>query len=535
MNPATGDFVFGVAEGFLIEDGEVDHAGPRREPDRPRDRGHERGRRRRRRLRHVGGRLRQGRPGRARGQRLADAPDLAAHGRRHRCLTSSELCAAAVDAATGDEAVEAYAEESRHTEASALRGEIEGLTFAESRGVGRPPDRRRTAGLRVRGRPDRRGGARGGRGARARTPRSPSPTSTTCSPSSAPAEPIARAVPGGPGRRSRPTGRWRWRWTWSGGRSRSTRAPRRSTRPRSATRSRAWRSRPRPACRPSTRGPTPGAWPSPSPWRATRRRPASRSRSGAASTSWAGRRSRTRPCSARCACWAPTKPPTAKVPIVLDQFAAMSFLGVLAGALSAEAVLKQRSLFADDGRPAGRLRAVHARRRRHASRSGRPPRRSTTRACPTGRTELFTRRHAERLPAQHVHGASRTGGGTDPPATRSAAGTRARPAWGHRTSTWRRETCRSRSCSLRAEGGVLIQDVSGVHSGANPISGEFSVGATGLRICRRRAGRAAARDDGRLDAARDARGHHRRRDDLRFFSSVGTPSILIGEMTLAGV
>ena len=34
----------------------------------------------------------------------------------------------------------------------------------------------------------------------------------------------------------------------------------------------------------------------------------------------------------------------------------------------------------------------------------------------------------------------------------------------------------------RAHGGVLIQDVSGVHSGANPISGEFSVGATGLRI-----------------------------------------------------
>ncbi len=29
---------------------------------------------------------------------------------------------------------------------------------------------------------------------------------------------------------------------------------------------------------------------------------------------------------------------------------------------------------------------------------------------------------------------------------------------------------------------MLIQDVSGVHSGANPISGEFSVGATGLRI-----------------------------------------------------
>ena len=34
----------------------------------------------------------------------------------------------------------------------------------------------------------------------------------------------------------------------------------------------------------------------------------------------------------------------------------------------------------------------------------------------------------------------------------------------------------------RADGGVLIRDVTGVHSGANPISGEFSVGATGLRI-----------------------------------------------------
>src|ERR671937_195677 len=47
-----------------------------------------------------------------------------------------DLCRAAVEAAEGEEAVEAYAEESRRTEASALRGEVEGLEFAESRGVG---------------------------------------------------------------------------------------------------------------------------------------------------------------------------------------------------------------------------------------------------------------------------------------------------------------------------------------------------------------------------------------------------------------
>ena len=48
----------------------------------------------------------------------------------------SELVRVAVEAAGEGEAVEAYAEETRQTEASALRGEVEGLQFAESRGLG---------------------------------------------------------------------------------------------------------------------------------------------------------------------------------------------------------------------------------------------------------------------------------------------------------------------------------------------------------------------------------------------------------------
>ena len=47
-----------------------------------------------------------------------------------------DLVRAAVEQAADDEVLEAYAEESRHTEASALRGEVEGLLSAESRGVG---------------------------------------------------------------------------------------------------------------------------------------------------------------------------------------------------------------------------------------------------------------------------------------------------------------------------------------------------------------------------------------------------------------
>jgi len=47
-----------------------------------------------------------------------------------------DLVQAALGAATDGEQVEAYAEEERRTEVSALRGEVEGMTFAESRGVG---------------------------------------------------------------------------------------------------------------------------------------------------------------------------------------------------------------------------------------------------------------------------------------------------------------------------------------------------------------------------------------------------------------
>jgi PmbA protein len=82
---------------------------------------------------------------------------------------------------------------------------------------------------------------------------------------------------------------------------------------------------------------------------------------------------------------------------------------------------------------------------------------------------------------------------------------------------------------------VLIQDVSGVHSGANPISGEFSVGATGLRISGGALGEPLREMTIASTLPEMLTGVVAVGDDLRFFSSVGTPSILIGEMTLAGV
>ena len=98
------------------------------------------------------------------------------------------------------------------------------------------------------------------------------------------------------------------------------------------------------------------------------------------------------------------KPTTARVPVVLDQFAAMSFLGVLAGALSADAVQKGRSLFADlVGEQVG-SGAVHARRRRNEHR-GTGRRSVRRRGCAERPDGAVHEGRADRVPPQRVHGA----------------------------------------------------------------------------------------------------------------------------------
>jgi PmbA protein len=85
-----------------------------------------------------------------------------------------------------------------------------------------------------------------------------------------------------------------------------------------------------------------------------------------------------------------------------------------------------------------------------------------------------------------------------------------------------------------AEGGVYVQEVSGVHSGANPISGEFSVGAAGLRIGGGALGeplREMTIASTLPDVLRSIGAVGR---DLRFFGSIGAPTVLVGEMTVAG-
>jgi PmbA protein len=228
------------------------------------------------------------------------------------------------------------------------------------------------------------------------------------------------------------------------------------------------------------------------------------------------------------------KPETAKVPVVLDPFAASNFLGVLAGALNADDVLKGRSLFADMvGQEVGAPAFTLLDDGRRADGPGACP--FDGEGVPSGRTELFTGGVLNGF-LHSTYTARRAGNGQRSTGNAKRGGYKSAPGVG--TSNFFVEAGDRSFESLLADagGGVLIMDVSGVHSGANPISGEFSVGATGRRIGAdgslgeplREMTIASTLPDMLLGVRAVGR-------DLRFFSSVGTPSILIGEMTLAGV
>jgi PmbA protein len=226
-----------------------------------------------------------------------------------------------------------------------------------------------------------------------------------------------------------------------------------------------------------------------------------------------------------------TKPATVRVPVVLDPGAAVAFLGVLSGALSAESVQKGRSLFAgkvgeqvgsalvdivDDGRLLAGPAAAPFDDEGVATRR--------TPLVERGRLAEFlhnttTARRGRTLSTGNAgRGGFRTPPGVSPSNLYLVPGKR--PV---------------EELLAEAEGGVYIQEVSGVHSGANPISGEFSVGATGLRIT----GGALAEPLREMTVASTlpdvlqavaAVG-----SDLRFYGSIGAPSVLVGEMTIAGI
>jgi PmbA protein len=228
------------------------------------------------------------------------------------------------------------------------------------------------------------------------------------------------------------------------------------------------------------------------------------------------------------------KPPSAKVPIVLDQFAGTTFLGVLSGALSAEAVLKGRSLFAGKvGEQLGSDLLTLVDDGRVLEGPGACP--FDDEGVPSRRTELFSGGVLNGF-LHDTYTAGRMGDGERSTGNAQRSNYRTTPDVGTTNFYLEAGDTPVEELYARAEGGVLIQEVSGAHSGANPISGQFSVGATGLRIL---PGGELGEPLREMTIASTLpemlAGVTGVGDDLRFFSSVGVPSILIGEMTVAGV
>jgi PmbA protein len=228
-----------------------------------------------------------------------------------------------------------------------------------------------------------------------------------------------------------------------------------------------------------------------------------------------------------------TKPSTAKVPVVFDRFAAMDFLGVLASALNAENVLKGRSLFAEMvGDRVGSELFTLVDDGTILDGPGAAP--FDGEGVPSGRTELFTRGTLNGF-LHDTYTAARMGGGQRSTGNAKRGSYKGSPGVGTSNFYLDNGTTPFEELLRDADGGVLIADVSGVHSGANPISGEFSVGATGLRIEGGALGEPLREMTIASTLPEMLAGITGVGDDLRFFSSVGTPSVLIGEMTLAGI
>ena len=175
-----------------------------------------------------------------------------------------------------------------------------------------------------------------------------------------------------------------------------------------------------------------------------------------------------------------TKPASRRTAVVLDPYVTSSLLGILGGTLNAESVLKGRSLFADR---VGQQVAVES-----FDLVDEPTNPLAYGATPVDAEGLATRR----LPLidkgvlqGFVHNsvtARRAGGDARSTGSAVRAGFKSTPGVGCRALTVRPGSQSAQEILQSVGNGVLIQSISGIHSGVNTISGDFSVGAEGLVI-----------------------------------------------------
>jgi PmbA protein len=173
-----------------------------------------------------------------------------------------------------------------------------------------------------------------------------------------------------------------------------------------------------------------------------------------------------------------TKPRTQRLPVVLDPLVARSLLAILGSALGGESVLKNRSMFV--GRDGEQVAATSI----------------TLREDPTQPAALGAATHdAEGVPTRPVdliaggvllgylhnsYTGRRSGEATTGSAVRG--GFKSTPGAGARALYLEPGAHGPEEILASVPEALYVQSVSGLHSGTNPVSGDFSVGAEGLMV-----------------------------------------------------
>lgn len=227
------------------------------------------------------------------------------------------------------------------------------------------------------------------------------------------------------------------------------------------------------------------------------------------------------------------KPSSRACPVVLDPTVAASFVGLIGGALGADAVQRGRSPFAgrvgeevasevlvlhDDGLdPDGPASAPF-------DGEGVPRRRTALIEGGALRTYLYDTYAARRGGGSSTGNAGRSGYRSLPSVAASNLVVAAGP---HGFEQLLDE----------ARDGVYVTDVAGLHSGVNPVTGVFSVGASGRAIEGGELG-APLREftiaSDLVSMLRAVRAAGAEARWVPFGGSVRTPPLLIGEMTIGG-
>ncbi len=172
------------------------------------------------------------------------------------------------------------------------------------------------------------------------------------------------------------------------------------------------------------------------------------------------------------------KPRSGRLTAVLEPRITAALLSILAGTLDGESVLKGRSLFAErvgEAVAAPQITLVD------------DPTDAEAYSAATHDAEgLATRRNVLidggvlRMFLYNTYAARRAGTVSTGSAVR--AGYRGAPGTGARALTLVPGSLRPEQIYAQVGEGLLVQSVSGLHSGVNPVSGDFSVGAEGVLI-----------------------------------------------------